>query len=152
MERAFGGVLINPAGLILLREPSNHYGGYAWTFAKGRAKPGESPEEAALREVWEETGVVGQTLAKLPGAFRGCLTVTEFFLMQPLQETGQFSWETQSVCWATEPEARQLIALSTNTLGRERDLRVLAMALEVAQQANALYAACLPGQRNEARL
>ncbi len=56
MERAFGGVIINEAGLVLLREPSNHHGGYVWTFAKGRAKPGEAPEQAALREVLEETG------------------------------------------------------------------------------------------------
>ena len=53
---AFGGVLVREDGKILLREPKGHYGGYVWTFPKGRADEGESAREAALREVREETG------------------------------------------------------------------------------------------------
>ena len=40
----------------LLREPTGHFGGYVWTFLKGGVNAGESPREAALREVHEETG------------------------------------------------------------------------------------------------
>lgn len=35
---------------------SEEYGG-KWSFPKGHAEPGESLREAALRELWEETGV-----------------------------------------------------------------------------------------------
>ena len=52
---AYGGVLIDPSGRVLLREPTGHFGGYAWTYAKGRPDPGESPSDAALREGRERT-------------------------------------------------------------------------------------------------
>ena len=68
---AFGGVLIRTDGTILLREPAGHYGGYVWTFPKGRRDPGESAEEAALREVREETGYRARITGKLPGVFGG---------------------------------------------------------------------------------
>ena len=60
-EKAYGGVVINDQGEILLREPRNHFDGYVWTFPKGRPekeqRPGETPEETAFREVLEETGI-----------------------------------------------------------------------------------------------
>ena len=60
MNKAYGGVVINEQGLVLLREPSSHYDGYVWTFAKGRPDAKESPERTALREVEEENGCEGQ--------------------------------------------------------------------------------------------
>ncbi|WP_363318977.1 NUDIX hydrolase [Brevundimonas sp.] len=35
---------------VLLVEPLNHFGGYGWTFPKGRPNPGENPAKAALGE------------------------------------------------------------------------------------------------------
>ena len=37
---AFGGVLVRDDGKILVREPKGHYGGYVWTFPKGRESLG----------------------------------------------------------------------------------------------------------------
>ena len=59
----YGGVVINAAGRLLLREPKNHYDGYVWTFPKGKPEPSET--EAALREVWEETDVVGRIAKRI---------------------------------------------------------------------------------------
>lgn len=73
MEIAFGGVVVNAEGKVLLRKPKNEFDGYAWTFAKGRPKPGQSPEEAALCEVEEETGWVCEIVQKIPGSFPGIL-------------------------------------------------------------------------------
>ena len=53
----FGGILINDIGYVLQRKPKDHFGGYVWTFPKRAARPGESPQETALRSVREETGV-----------------------------------------------------------------------------------------------
>ena len=36
-----------------------------WALPKGNLDPGEKPEETALREVWEETGVRGRLVEKL---------------------------------------------------------------------------------------
>src|SRR5215831_20753764 len=37
-----------------------------WTIPKGKAEPGESDEDCALREVWEETGLRCALGAELP--------------------------------------------------------------------------------------
>lgn len=37
-----------------------------WSWPKGHLEPGEGPEEAALREVLEETGIVGRIRGRLP--------------------------------------------------------------------------------------
>lgn len=40
-------------------------GGRRWQLPKGHIEPGETPEQAAVREVMEETGVTGRVLAPL---------------------------------------------------------------------------------------
>jgi 8-oxo-dGTP pyrophosphatase MutT (NUDIX family) len=97
-----------------------------WTFPKGRADRNESPEAAALREVKEETGYSARITAKLPGTFEGGTTVTEYFLMAPTGSLVPFEKEeTLEVCWATPIEAARLIAMTTNPIGKARDLAVL---------------------------
>jgi diadenosine hexaphosphate hydrolase (ATP-forming) len=48
-----GGVVVNYEGKVLL---IRHHNG-TWVFPKGHVDPGETPLEAALREVEEEAGV-----------------------------------------------------------------------------------------------
>jgi 8-oxo-dGTP diphosphatase len=131
MNKAYGGVVINEQGLVLLREPRNHFGGYVWTFAKGRPDPGETAEETALREVKEETGVKPRIVAKIPGSFPGSTTDNEYFLMVPVEDTKKFEGETQSVRWVTQSEAEQLIVQTTEVAGKKRDLRLLQVAFEM---------------------
>src|SRR5512133_543972 len=40
--KAYGGVLVDDNGLVLLRSPKDHFDGYVWTFPKGRVDQGES--------------------------------------------------------------------------------------------------------------
>ncbi|MEQ1779818.1 MAG: NUDIX hydrolase [Hyphomonadaceae bacterium] len=126
---AYGGVLINDRGQVQLREPANHFGGYVWTFAKGRPDHGETPEQTALREVLEETGQAARIIALIPGVFAGTTTSTVFFLMEPVGEAGPFSGETAAVRWVDDDAARQLMAMTTTQTGRKRDLQVLEAAL-----------------------
>lgn len=128
---AYGGVLINDRGKVQLREPSNHFGGYVWTFAKGRPDPGEKPQETALREVLEETGQAAQITGLIPAVFAGTTSTTVFFLMEPVGEPEPFSDETAAVRWAHEAEAWQLIDKSDSPTGRQRDRAVLAAAFSV---------------------
>lgn len=124
MKQAFGGVVID-GGLVLLREPTNHFGGYVWTFPKGRPDAGETPEETALRETREETGVRAFITGRILGAFLGETTSTRFFVMRAVEITGRFDWETSRIVWVTYDEARALIGKTTSVTGRARDLEVL---------------------------
>ncbi len=57
--RAAGGVLWRPGegdGIEVLVIHRERYGD--WTFPKGKLDPGETWEQAAVREVWEETAIV----------------------------------------------------------------------------------------------
>ena len=134
-EMAYGGVVINQEGRILLREPKGHYDNYVWTFPKGRPKKGQTPDETrevtALREVLEETGIKAEIRKRLPGVYEGGTTETIFFLMSLIEDTGKFDGETQSVRWVTPEEAKALISETTNQKGRERDLQVLEDALRL---------------------
>jgi 8-oxo-dGTP pyrophosphatase MutT (NUDIX family) len=128
MKYAYGGVVINSSGEVLLREPADHYKGHVWTFAKGKPQPGETPEETALREVLEETGVRARIIEKIPGVFSGATTSNEYFLMAPLENTGTFDTETFSIKWVSKQEAKDLISLTHRPNRRRRDLRVLKLA------------------------
>ena len=48
--------------VLLVHRPRYH----DWTFPKGKVKDGESDEEAAVREVWEETGLTCTLGRELP--------------------------------------------------------------------------------------
>jgi len=124
-KEAFGGVLMNSDGKVLLREPSNHFGGYAWTFPKGRRDPGETPEQAALREVKEETGYDAKIVGTIEKGFEGDTTVTKFFKMEVVGEQGETDWETNATGWFTIDEAKAKIGESPNEAGRDRDHDIL---------------------------
>jgi 8-oxo-dGTP pyrophosphatase MutT (NUDIX family) len=135
LDDAYGGVMFDSDGRVLLREPRNHYDGNVWTFSKGRPQPGETQREAALRETREETGVFADIVDRVPGTFPGTVTETTYFLMRP---TGLCrppdTKETWSVRWATPDEARELIKETTNPKARERDLAVLEEALALRRR------------------
>lgn len=131
--QSYGGVLIDRRRRVLLREPRGHFGGYAWTFAKGRPDAGETPEQTALREVLEETGYRATIVAAIPKVFPGTTVTTAYFVMAPVGEPAPFDPETASIRWTTPDEARSLIALTKPAQGRARDLEVLRFALLLAE-------------------
>lgn len=131
---AYGGVVVDAAGRILLHEPAGQFAGYVWTFPKGRAAPGESAEAAALREVQEETGVEAQIEERIPGTFRGETTENIYFLMSLRRVVGKPGAETQAIRWATVAEAPALIAQTRKEFGKRRDLAVLAAAVQLLER------------------
>jgi 8-oxo-dGTP pyrophosphatase MutT (NUDIX family) len=69
MEREFsaGGVLVKQIrgrAMVAAIRPGGKPEG-VWALPKGNLDPGEKPDETALREVFEETGVRGQLVEKL---------------------------------------------------------------------------------------
>jgi 8-oxo-dGTP pyrophosphatase MutT (NUDIX family) len=138
---SYGGIVIDANQRILLREPADHFDGYVWTFPKGRPEPGETGEACALREVEEETGCRAEIIGRVPGTFRGGTGDNVYFLMRPASEGFEAALahpagtsETASTRWVNYDEARSLIVLTTNHVGRERDLKVLEAALSAYQQ------------------
>ncbi|QRM21115.1 NUDIX domain-containing protein [Dechloromonas sp. TW-R-39-2] len=131
---AYGGVVFDSKGNVLLREPKNHYDGYVWTFPKGRPDPGETPEQTALREVKEETGVDATIVGILPGDYVGGTTINRYFIMRGPDGSGfvaEDDPETAAVKWVSGDEATQYLEKTTNTTGRKRDLNVLTDAMKL---------------------
>jgi 8-oxo-dGTP pyrophosphatase MutT (NUDIX family) len=64
IEKAGGIVISNskPTKVVMLFRVEND----DWSFPKGHVESGETFEEAALREVEEETGLIGTIISKLP--------------------------------------------------------------------------------------
>jgi 8-oxo-dGTP pyrophosphatase MutT (NUDIX family) len=126
---SFGGVLFDESGRVLLRRPANEFDGYAWTFAKGRMEAGGTPEETALREVFEETGYQATIVGEVPGAFAGGSSTNRYYLMVPAGAPEPFDpRETEEVRWVSAEVAAVLIRQTRNPAGRERDLAVLEAA------------------------
>jgi len=57
-----GGLVVRGDQILLIATHSGR-----WQLPKGHLEPGESAEQAALRETQEETGVRGRVVAPLPG-------------------------------------------------------------------------------------
>src|SRR4051794_11969666 len=105
---AYGGVVFNHHGQVLLVEPTNHFYGYHWTFPKGGSK-GEHPVDTGLREVKEESGHDASILGVIPqrwaspttGAYTEGPSYTHYFLMRSRGQTDAPHWETQATRWAS---------------------------------------------------
>jgi 8-oxo-dGTP pyrophosphatase MutT (NUDIX family) len=61
-HRSAGGLVVRGSRILLISTQD----GRRWQLPKGHIEPGESPEETAVREVREETGVTGRVVAPLP--------------------------------------------------------------------------------------
>jgi 8-oxo-dGTP pyrophosphatase MutT (NUDIX family) len=132
---SYGGVLFDQEGRVLVRKPKNEFDNYVWTFPKGRAEQGSTPERTALREVLEETGYNAEIVGKVPGSFAGGTGNNEYFLMRPLGKPDQFDpKETEAIMWVPWEEAPKYIEQTRNKTGRKRDLAVLRAAVAEYQK------------------
>jgi 8-oxo-dGTP pyrophosphatase MutT (NUDIX family) len=118
-EVSAGGVVVRRVDgvvhFLLIRDPYKH-----WGFPKGHLEQGESPEQAACREVAEETGVRVQcVLATLDCIdwhfrFRGRLVhkTCHFFLMETRDDaTAPQQAEGITACrWAPYEDALRLVS------------------------------------------
>ncbi len=133
MRRSAGGVVIHPDGdKVLLRKPAQNpgYDDLQWTHAKG-GLDGQSPEEAALREVEEEMGVQAIIVAEIPGWFSGSTTMNKYYVMQWVSGDGVTDEETEDVRWFTWDEAESAMRTGSNTGSIERDITVLRAAQKI---------------------
>ena len=91
-----------------------------WSLPKGKLEGGESFEQAALREVLEETGYVctlGDLLGSTRYESRGKPKEVRWFLMEVQGEPGPHDHEVDEIRWRPLPEAIDLL-----TYERDREL------------------------------
>lgn len=110
-EFSAGGVVAR-AGEVLLVWAKDLKGRSVVTLPKGLIKRGETGEEAALREVREETGFRCRIVKELPKSEyfyrRGDKLVRKtvrWFLMEPIEKEGEHDQEIDDVRWLSVEEA-----------------------------------------------
>ncbi len=123
-ERSYGGVMVRKASnsgleVLLIKD---RFGVYA--PPKGHLEPGEDPAKGAVREVLEETGVLGKIVAEIGDTTYAYLdplgvptrkSVT-YFLMTPVSEAGPTPQlgETLDAAWVSEDRLFNLPSYPNN--------------------------------------
>lgn len=118
-----GGVVIDAAGCVVLIREADRRGRARWTLPKGRIDPGETPEAAAVREVYEESGLRASIVRPIV-VYEGRLHFTYYFEMKVERSHGRPEVGAKSVRVVT-------VARATELLRSRRDLSVLRRWLEM---------------------
>lgn len=93
-----GGVVLPSLYLhdqVYVIKPSNNYG--PASFPKGKVDEGETKEQAALREVWEETGLKARMFPGDPyiGSGKGSYSITHYYVMYRVSGSPKPTNETE---------------------------------------------------------
>lgn len=96
------------------------------SFPKGRVDEGETMKQAAIREVWEETGIKAKILPgnAYVGKGEGSFSITHFFLMVKVGGRPQRTDETDRVELVTWDEAVRYFKKA----GNRRDPKIVKLA------------------------
>jgi 8-oxo-dGTP pyrophosphatase MutT (NUDIX family) len=116
--RAAGGLVLREDEVLVVHRP--HYDD--WSFPKGKAEPGETDEECAVREVEEETGLCCELGDELPSTSYtdtlGRAKRVRYWRMRIVSGELDFVREIDTARWVTIAEAAELLTY-------ERDLALL---------------------------
>jgi 8-oxo-dGTP pyrophosphatase MutT (NUDIX family) len=97
LKAAAGAVVVEDDGRVWLVSPTNGFGGYAATFPKGRLDPGSTLQHTAVREVFEESGLLVRLEAHLIDV-RRTQTFTRYYVARRVGGCpSAMGWETQAV-------------------------------------------------------
>ena len=109
----------DPHGVLIGR--LDRRGRLLWSLPKGHVEAGETPEDAAIREVEEETGIRGHVVAKLgvidfwfvAGGQRVHKTVHHFLLEADSGELSDADIEVDEVAWVPLDQLPHRLAYDT---------------------------------------
>jgi 8-oxo-dGTP diphosphatase len=115
--QAAGGVLVRDGRVALVHRPRYE----DWSLPKGKLDRGESFEEAALREVEEETGLRAELGEELPSTHyrdsKDRPKVVRYWRMTPLSGEFEPNDEVDELRWLEPDEAAELL-----TFDRDREV------------------------------
>lgn len=130
MKREFsaGGIVFKGKKVLLTKHSQNHH----WSFPKGLIDPGQTSQEAAVREVREEGGIAAEILdrvgySKYVYSLNGekIFKVVTYFLMKYKSgDPKDHDWEVEEAGWFEVDEALEQL-----TFSQDKDL--LKKALEM---------------------
>jgi 8-oxo-dGTP diphosphatase len=109
---AAGGLLVRDDGRVAVVHRPRYDD---WSLPKGKLDPGESFEDGARREVWEETGVRGRIREELPPVEyvdrKGRDKLVRWYRMDVDGEPDEFvpNDEIDELRWLTPDEALRLV-------------------------------------------
>jgi 8-oxo-dGTP diphosphatase len=107
--RAAGGVVRRDGRIAVVHRPRYD----DWSLPKGKLDPGETWEEAALREVREETGLECSLGEELPSTTyhdrKGRFKLVRYWLMDPVGGEFEPNDEVDELRWLTPAEAAALL-------------------------------------------
>ena len=97
LKAAAGAVVVEDDGRVWLVSPTNGFGGYSATFPKGRVDAGGTLQHTAIREVYEESGLLVRLEAHLIDV-RRTQTYTRYYIARRIGGCpSSMGWETQAV-------------------------------------------------------
>jgi 8-oxo-dGTP diphosphatase len=115
--RAAGGVIVRDGRVAVVHRPKYD----DWSLPKGKLDEGETWEQAALREVEEETGLrctLGRELEPVRYTHKGCPKLVRYWLMDCNGDDGFTpDDEVDELRWVPLDEVRELL-----TYDRDREL------------------------------
>jgi 8-oxo-dGTP diphosphatase len=107
---AAGGVVVRDGRVAVVHRPKYD----DWTLPKGKLDPGEGFEEAALREVEEETGLRAELGPELPPTryrdSKGRPKVVRYWRMTSVEGEFQPTDEVDELRWLEPEEATRLLS------------------------------------------
>jgi 8-oxo-dGTP pyrophosphatase MutT (NUDIX family) len=122
---AAGGVVLQNGRVAVVHRPRYD----DWTLPKGKLDAGETFEQAALREVWEETGLRCRLVRELPSveyAVRDRPKLVRYWLMAVESDPGfEPNDEVDELRWLSPADAAELLTY-------DRDKGVLEAAVRAA--------------------
>ncbi|WP_119156114.1 NUDIX hydrolase [Caldimonas tepidiphila] len=97
LKPAAGAAVQEPDGRFWLVSPTNRFAGYVNTFPKGRQDEGLDLQATAIKEVWEESGLLVELTGFLMDV-RRTETLTRYYLARRVGGSpADMGWESQAV-------------------------------------------------------
>ena len=111
---AAGGVVIRQTGgsveVLVIHRPRHD----DWSLPKGHVDPGEAAQQAALREVREETGYDCVAVVEVASSdyltADGTRKVVRYWLMEPVSGSFEPNDEVDEIRWLATPQAMAILS------------------------------------------